>query len=106
MICTTCNGSGCVNIDDGNLSLGWLRCTDCSGPRWSTREHEEIVGGNDVVESSGRGTTESVFRPPPALTDEDYERIAEESRACREACEKATAGMERLAADDLRIVIR
>ena len=49
MICTTCNGSGCVNIDEGTLSLGWLRCTDCSEPRWSTREHEEIVGGNDVA---------------------------------------------------------
>ena len=41
MICTTCNGSGCVNIDDGNLSLGWLRCTDCV-PKFSTPEQRWV----------------------------------------------------------------
>ena len=89
MICTTCNGSGCVNIDDGNLSLGWIDCADCVLPSAKT--------GKPAA---------SIFHPLPALTDDDYRRIAEESRACREAFEKASAGMERLTADDLRIVIR
>jgi hypothetical protein len=46
------------------------------------------------------------IKPPRLLTDEDYARIREESRAVRVAFEKATAGMERLTPEDLKVVIR
>lgn len=29
-MCPECNGSGRVNMDDGNLCLGWIACPDCA----------------------------------------------------------------------------
>ena len=43
---------------------------------------------------------------PPPLTDEDIERIEQESRRNSEAFHERTKHMDRLTADDLRIIIR
>ena len=48
----------------------------------------------------------SKISDPPTLTDEDIERIEQESRRNSEAFHERTKHMDRLTADDLRIIIR
>ncbi len=44
--------------------------------------------------------------PPPELTQQDLERIDAEASQWRAAVEEATANLERLSAEDLRIRLR